>query len=277
MTTTLVAIVLAEIVALPLAWKWELGVARAAAALVVLGALSGTVVAVVRTGISVSDAAATAFTACGALAGAAGTLLYRFYRNPDRHPPDREDVVVSPADGKVIYVRRAEGGLLPVSTKAGRRYALHELTRTGLHSGDATVIGIAMSFLDVHVNRAPLTGTVVVQRHFAGTFRSLKALDAVFENERATTVIDGRTSQVAVVQIASRLVRQIVSRVREGSEVRVGDRIGVIRFGSQVDLVLPVRPDLEVTTQVGDRLRAGESIVAVFQRVGPTAPVSPER
>jgi predicted ATP-grasp superfamily ATP-dependent carboligase len=88
----------------------------------------------------------------------------------------------------------------------------------------------------------------------------------VFENQRATTVIEGYGLQVAVVQIASRLIRRIAIFVREGEEVALGQRIGVIRFGSQVDLVLPARNDLRITTQVGERVRAGESIIAVLER-----------
>lgn len=87
----------------------------------------------------------------------------------------------------------------------------------------------------------------------------------VFENERATTVIEQDGLQVAVVQIASRLVRQIVSFLHEGQQIALGQRIGVIRFGSQVDLVLPVRQDVKLTVYPGEQLRAGQSIIATFQ------------
>ena len=85
----------------------------------------------------------------------------------------------------------------------------------------------------------------------------------VFENERATTVIERGDIEVAVVQIASRLVRQIVSFVKEGEDVALGQRIGVIRLGSQVDVVLPARPDVLINVQPGQRVRAGESVLAV--------------
>ena len=87
-------------------------------------------------------------------------------------PEDERDVVLSPADGEIVYVRRSEGGLLPSSTKRGRDYELVELTKTPLRDADAYVIGIAMSFLDVHVNRAPIAGTVRLRKHFPGRFGS---------------------------------------------------------------------------------------------------------
>ena len=90
----------------------------------------------------------------------------------------------------------------------------------------------------------------------------------VFENERATTIIEQDELQVAVVQIASRLVRQIASFVREGQEVAVGQRIGVIRLGSQVDLVIPAREGLKVVVYPGARVRAGESIIAMHKCSG---------
>ncbi len=176
--------------------------------------------------------------------------------------------MLSPADGEVVYVRRADAGELPVATKHGRSYSLRELTRTTLDSEDAVVIGIGMSFLDVHVNRSPIAGVVTARQHFPGLFGSLRDPRMTFENERATTVIQSAHLQVAVVQIASRLVRQIVGRVSCGDTVRAGDRIGVIRLGSQVDVVLPRRPDVEVCVRAGQRVRAGESVLAVVRAPG---------
>ena len=85
----------------------------------------------------------------------------------------------------------------------------------------------------------------------------------VFANERATTVIDGRRTQIAVVQIASRLVRKIVTQVHEGQALEAGQRIGVIRFGSQVDVVLRSHPNVRILVNPGDRVQAGTSVIAV--------------
>jgi phosphatidylserine decarboxylase len=252
-----VGVLAAMALALPLAWKWELGLGRVALGLTAIGAVWAVVVSVLLDGFVLTAVVSGALT----LATAVALLAYRFYRDPERVSPTDPGSVVSPADGEVVYVRSFSGGDLPLSTKNGSTVGLDELTKTPLRSGDAVAIGIAMSFLDVHVNRAPIAGRVTLRRHFPGRFASLRAPEAVFENERATTVIEDDSLQVAVVQIASRLVRQIVGFVDEGQEVRIGERIGVIRLGSQVDLILPAS-DVDVNVREGDRVVAGKTVVA---------------
>jgi phosphatidylserine decarboxylase len=262
---TLIGGLLALAAGLLLAWKWELGVARAAVALAVLAALSGTLVALTGAAGLLGGALVAALT----LALAAAVVLWRFFRDPERTVPEGEDIVVSPAEGQVIYVKRSADGQVPVSEKQGRSYRLDELVRTPLDVGEAIIVGIALSFLDVHVNRAPVGARVLTQRKFPGPFRSLKDPSAVFVNERATTLLEHRGTQIAVVLIASRLVRRITSFVKAGDDVAIGQRIGVIRFGSQVDLVLPARGDVDVLVKPGQRVRAGETIVA---RLSPPEP-----
>ena len=197
---------------------------------------------------------------------AAATLAYRFYRDPERTIPTQEGSIVSPADGTVLYVRESTAGNLPVARKNGTAYSLAELTGVALHDEEAVVIGIAMNFLDVHVNRSPISGKVTASHHVPGGFGSLKQSEMIFENERATTLIQQTGLEVAVVQIASRLVRQIALYVKEGDSIERGQRMGVIRFGSQVDLVLPRRA-VTVTVSAGQRVRAGESIVALSSSI----------
>jgi phosphatidylserine decarboxylase len=196
--------------------------------------------------------------------GAVGIwLLYRFYRDPERTPPDRDDVVVSPADGEVIYIYESQHGALPMAVKSGRQYTLRELVKTSLQATDATVIGIALNLLDVHVNRAPIAGRVVLQQRHGGPFHSLRKPESVFDNERVTIVFENNGFQVAVVLIASRLVRRIVEFVHGGESVALGQRIGAIRFGSQVDVVVPRRSGLKVLARTGERVVAGVSVLAV--------------
>ena len=248
---------------LPLAWKWELGVRRVGIAVALIAVVSGVVVAVVDSAADGLPFVLRAFlVAALTVAIAVAILAYRFFRDPERQAPAGDELVVSPADGEVIYVRTSQDGVLPVATKHGRDYELIELTKTPLRDQECVVVGIAMSFLDVHVNRAPIAGHVRLRRHFPGRFGSLGKPGMVFENERATTVIERPDIEIAVVQIASRLVRQIAAYVDVGETVAAGDRIGVIRLGSQVDVVLPVRPGLEIAVQPGQRVRAGESILA---------------
>ena len=249
---------------LPLSWKWQLGAPRSVLGLAVLATVAALVVALLETQVAIGGALATALIAGLTLGLAAAVVAWRFYRDPERRSPERPDVVVSPADGVVTYVHHSEQGELPVSTKHGRQFALEELVRTPLTWSDAIVVGIALSFLDVHVNRAPVAGVVRTQKRFRGTFTSLKDPVSVYTNERVTSVISSPRVEAAVVLIASRLVRRIVSFVREGEDVLLGQRIGVIRFGSQVDLVLPDRAGLSVLVRPGDRVRAGETVVALL-------------
>lgn len=262
---TLLGAVLALAVAVPLAWKWELGIRRATLTIICLCAACGLLIATV--GSALTDTVPGAVVVCVlSLALAAAFVLYRFYRDPERLAPDRSDVIVSPADGRILYVRRSADGKLPVSSKKEREYTLDELTKTPLAANEAVVIGIALSFLDVHVNRAPVSGTVAVHQHHTGAFGSLKQPESLLENERATTIIERDGRQLAVVLIASRLVRRIVSFVRAGDHVACGQRIGAIRFGSQVDLVMPMDWAAGLRVGVGDRVTAGESIVAVVPK-----------
>ena len=121
-----------------------------------------------------------------------------------------------------------------------------------------------MNFLNVHVNRTPLSGTIRKIRRIPGEFRSLKHLSSLLENERVCTLIDGKDISICVVQIASRLVRRITSYFQENDACRIGDRIGMIRFGSQVDLLIPETAGLKVLVKVGDEINAGETVVARY-------------
>jgi phosphatidylserine decarboxylase len=254
----------AALLMLPLVWKWDLGLRRVAPGLIVIALLGGGAGHVLGIALGASAPVRLFFGAVLTGLGAAAVTAHWFYRDPERTSPVGDNLVVSPADGEVVYVKRSRNGRLPVSTKHGNSVALEELTRTQVHEGESIVVGIGMSFLDVHVNRSPIAGRVILRRHFAGRFGSLRLPETVFENERATTLIAGPKLQVAVVQIASRLVRQINGYVREGEDVDVGQRIGAIRFGSQVDVVLPNRPDLQVMVRPHDRVRAGDTVIATL-------------
>ena len=159
----------------------------------------------------------------------------------------------------------------------GGDYPLHELTKLPFYMEHALVIGISMNFMDVHVNRAPIAGRIAFQRHFPGSFGSLRQPEMVFENERATTVFEREELQIAVVQIASRLVRQIASFVTEGQTMELGQRFGVIRFGSQVDVVIPALDSLELLAKPGDTVNAGLSILARYAPVDEQASQSGAR
>ncbi len=172
---------------------------------------------------------------------------------------------MSPADGRVVYVKPVKAGVVPLSEKRGRSMALSEFAQTPLLSGDGVVVGIGMSFVDVHVNRAPISGTVTMLKHIGGLFRSLKHSSSVLENERVLTMIEDGPLCIGVVQIASRLVRQIIPYVQVGRVLNQGDRIGRITFGWQVDVIIPTMAyPVRLMVKPGDRVTAGKSRLAVF-------------
>ncbi|MFH1941010.1 MAG: phosphatidylserine decarboxylase [bacterium] len=191
-------------------------------------------------------------------------IAFRFYRDPERVPPRQQNIIVSPADGTVRYVQKLKDGEIPFSEKKNRIFPLVEMTKTDILSEGAFLIGIEMSVLDVHVNRAPIQGTVVYQKPADGPFLSLRKPEALFCNERVTTVIDNGLFRVGVIQIASRLVRRIVSYLSEGMEVRIGQRMGMIKFGSQVDIVIPKLEGVNVRIQQGEQVEAGTTIICDY-------------
>ncbi len=120
-----------------------------------------------------------------------------------------------------------------------------------------------MTYIHVHVNRSPIDGKVVKIKRIPGQFNSLKHLSSLLENERVFTQINSEKIKLGIVQIASRLVRRIESYKKENEKVSIGERIGIIKFGSQVDLLIN-KPDIKINTKVGDEVKAGLSILAEY-------------
>jgi phosphatidylserine decarboxylase len=171
---------------------------------------------------------------CGLIVTIAGAaLMLYFFRDPERVPPEEDGVILSPADGKVIYVKKVEGESHFVSIKAGTRYPLEELIQTQWPSRGGHLIGIEMNVLDVHVNRAPIAGRIALCKKIKGGFPGLGKQNAEIRSQRAVILIDAGNISVGVVQIASRFVRGIVSYVKEGQQVAIGDRYDPFRFSSR--------------------------------------------
>ena len=152
------------------------------------------------------------------------------YRDPDRVVPDEPGLVLSPADGSVIYIRRLEAGGPLRSEKNGAMIILDEIRDTAFAREALWQVGISMVFTDVHVNRAPIQGILIFVCHKPGKFLSLRREEALNLNERQTLIIENHSEdmQVMLVQIASRLVRQIVAYVQDGQSVDRGQRVGMI-------------------------------------------------
>ncbi|HSL99599.1 MAG TPA: phosphatidylserine decarboxylase family protein [Candidatus Limnocylindria bacterium] len=167
-----------------------------------------------------------------------------FFRNPDRFPPALPGAVISPADGKIVYAGDNPPGRY--FGEPGKR------------------VSVFMSPFDVHVNRAPVSGRVVSVQYHPGRFLAANVEKASLANEQNGVLLetpDGR--QLAFVQIAGFIARRIVCDVAPGDTVQAGQRVGIICFGSRVDILLPASASLNV--RVGDRVRAGESVVGVVK------------
>jgi phosphatidylserine decarboxylase len=175
-----------------------------------------------------------------------------FFRDPVRVTPVREGLVVSPADGRVSRVTNA------VPPKE-------------LDLGDAPLprISVFMSVFDCHVNRAPVGGRIERIVYRAGKFVNADLDKASEDNERNALVIASAAGRIGVVQIAGLIARRIVSFTREGVELGAGERFGLIRFGSRVDVYLPASARLMVAE--GQTALAGETILADLRAGEPPA------
>jgi len=187
-------------------------------------------------------------------------VLVRFYRVPNRKTKATADEITSPADGNVIYIKRIEANDIPFSIKNYEVSKLSELTNTDILNTPCWLLGINMTPFDVHKNAAPIGGKVVLNKHFDGKYLSLKDGQAEIENERNTIVIDNGAFQVGVVQIASKKVRRIETYFKEGEDINRGDWFGMIKFGSQVDLIIPINYQIELNLK--DQVYAGKTIIA---------------
>jgi phosphatidylserine decarboxylase len=163
-----------------------------------------------------------------------------FFRNPERTPPEGDGIVLSPADGRVVEI---------VEHERSERLPEISLKR----------ISIFMSIFNTHVNRWPISGKVVKITYVPGRFLDAREPAASAVNEHNCLVVNGE-SLIEVVQIAGKIARRIACWVREGDEVRRGDRFGLIRFGSRLDVYLP--QDYSFVVEVGTRVRAGVTIIA---------------
>lgn len=200
------------------------------------------------------------------ITGLSAVLLFvlRFYRKPFWRVGAKnaqQNQIISSADGRVIYIKQIASGEIPVSVKNGRKATLTEIMQTGILDYPCWLIGIEMTPFDVHRNGAPIDGKVILNKHVEGEFRSLKDEEALAHNERNTMVferVDGK--KVGIVQTASRMVRRIVTYVKEGEFVRKGDWVGMIKFGSQVDMIIPVSS--KICVEVGQQVYVQETVIA---------------
>ena len=259
------SVALALIVLPLLAWKWHINIRTAIVGAVVIGGLTGLTVSQIDSSVpELNMTVLVLIELCLIVIMALIPIFVRFYRDPERFPAETENVILSPADGKVVYINEVDGGSSLVSTKGNRKFKLDEITSTNIIPNIKYLVGIDMNILNVHVNRSPISGKTILRKRIKGKFISLRRQDAEIVNERITTVIENGAFRIGVVQIASRLVRRIVSYVGEGDNLEAGQRLGAIIFGSQVDVAIPELENLEIEVNVGDEVKAGVSVIARY-------------
>lgn len=167
-----------------------------------------------------------------------------FFRDPDRITPLREGLVIAPSDGRVAGIER----VMPPP-------------ELGLEGGERNRISIFLSLFDMHINRAPVAGRITRSVYVPGAFLRASSDKASDDNERRALVIETPTGdEVAVLQIAGMISRRIVTFAGESDTVGVGQRFGLIRFGSRVDVYLPEGKSPLVS--IGQRMIAGETVIA---------------
>jgi phosphatidylserine decarboxylase len=166
-----------------------------------------------------------------------GLFVFYFFRDPDRTIPADPDVVVSPADGHVVEIADE-----PFASAPGKR------------------VTIFLAVWDVHVQRAPVAGTIAKVEYRPGKFLAAFRARASEENEQNVIYMDTTKGRLVFKQIAGAIARRVICWKQPGEKVAIGERVGLIRFGSRVDVWLPV--ETQILAQRGQKVKGGESILA---------------
>lgn len=174
-----------------------------------------------------------------AMAALSAFMLF-FFRDPHRNVPVEPGLVLAPADGKVLIAGDADPAVAP--------------------AGEWTQVSVFLSPVDVHINRVPIGGQVTKVEYRPGRFLAAYRWEAASANERNDVWIEHQGETVVCRQVVGVLARRLVCRANVGDRVRAGDRYGLMKFGSRIDLFLPRRARLCVSA--GDRIRGGETVVA---------------
>jgi len=233
----------------PFAWRERIPFARAGLAeLLVFSALFfGTAVVA---GVSAARVEGLASVFWGLLCAAAtvvGLLIVWFFRDPVRTIPTGNRLVVSPADGKVVTVETVEDD--------------------EFIGGRAVLIGIFLSIFNVHINRSPVAARVIGMKYDPGKYLNALRPESARENERLSVRLEECAvphRRMIVRQIAGAIARRIVCGLKPGDDLHRGARFGMIKLGSRTELLLPYEEGLQITVSVGDKVRAGSSVLARY-------------
>ena len=177
------------------------------------------------------------------IAGFVFLFNFYFFRDPERVTPQGENLIISPADGKIIKIDEVEEPLY-----------FKQKTR---------MISIFMSVVSVHVNRFPITGKVEYIDYQVGKYLAAFDHKASDENEQSIIGVSGGNKKILFKQIAGIIARRIVYKVNKDDEVRAGDRFGLIHYGSRVDMFFPL--DVDIKVKMNEMVKSGESIIGEFK------------
>ena len=176
-----------------------------------------------------------------------GILIVWFFRDPPRTIPHGDNLVLSPADGKVVEII--------------------DIDHDEFIGGPATQIGIFLSIFNVHINRMPLAGRVIAMRYKPGKYLNAMRPESARENEQLAVCMEGTNAphrRLVVRQITGAIARRIVNDLKPGDELGAGDKFGMIKLGSRTEILMPKEDALQIRVQVGDKVKAGASVFAEY-------------
>lgn len=192
------------------------------------------------------------FVLLDSIAGLVGAIIFFifgifslfFFRDPDRIMPEGENLILAPADGKVIVIK--------------------PFANLEFMGGAGTLVSVFMSLFDVHVNRVPISGVVKYFKYNPGKFFPAFKDKASLENEQTELGLENEHGKVVLKQIAGIMARRIVCKLKQGDLVKTGERFGMVKFGSRLDLFLP--ENVQIKVKLNHKVKAGETIIGIFQK-----------
>lgn len=228
---------------------------------VISGLLAGIIYILICNTLFVSNLVAYGLSLIGLLISGVGVVMWRFFRDPERITPDNSQAIIAPADGKIIYIREISVGTVPCAIKGKKNIEISEIAKNQvLNKTNGYIIGICMSVLDVHITRAPINGKLTFLKSFPGITLSPKNWRSEIENPRTTIIFENEIQKIIIVEIGTPYVSKILSFVDVGSSITIGQRIGKITWGSQVDIIIP-STDVEIQVKENGAVLAGTTIL----------------
>jgi len=163
-----------------------------------------------------------------------------FFRDPDRELPNEKNIIVSPADGIITNI----------------------VNTNDPEIGNATLISIFLNVYNVHVNRMPIDGKIIKVRNIPGKFLAAFSHKSSDENERTEILVDSEIGKIKIKQIAGLIAKRIICYAKQGEKMKIGNRLGYIRFGSRTDLIIP--KDVNLMVKVGQKVKGNKTILVKF-------------